>query len=120
MRADRSAASSLNVSPTLSDASNIFSSDQSSTNSFMAQSVKKNVFTVALINARSLKNKMNSLNKTLNELGADVTVITETWFKPSDESINCLLEDFKHKTGYNLLRKDRRENRRGGGLAIYF
>ena len=81
---------------------------------------KKNVFTVTLINARSLKNKLKSLNRTMNELGSDVTVVTETWFKSNDQSINCLLEDFKNKNGYGFLRKDRQSDKRGGGLAVCF
>ena len=65
----------------------------SSSNSFMNQFTGKNVFTIALVNARSLKKKLNSLKYVMNELGTDVTVVTETWFKPLDQSIKCLLED---------------------------
>ena len=86
----------------------------------MAQFTKKNVFTIALINARSLKNKLNSFNETLNELGADVAVVTESWFKSTDPSINSILEDFTNKNGYGFLRKDRQTNKRGGGLVICF
>ena len=70
------------------------------------------------MNARSLKRKLNSLKYVMNELGTDVTVVTETWFKPLDQSIKCLLEDFKNMNGYEFLRKDRQGGRRGGGLAL--
>ena len=82
--------------------------------------VKKNVFTVSLINARSLRNKLPSLKNTMNELGSDVCVITETWFKPDDAQIKVTLDDFKYKYGYEFLRKDRAGPKRGGGLAICF
>ena len=86
----------------------------------MGNCVKKNVFTFTLLNARSLKNKLESLKETMNELGTDVCAIVETWFKPADPSIKMLLEDFKHKNGYEFLRKDRQSMRRGGGIAICF
>ena len=77
----------------------------------MRDVVKKNIFTFALLNARSLKNKIDSLEKTMNELGTDICVITETWFKPEDQSIKTLLEDFKHRTGYDFLRRGQKGRR---------
>ena len=86
----------------------------------MGYCVKKNIFTVALVNARSLKNKLTSFKCTIDEIGTDVCVVTESWFQKTDKSINSILEDFKHKTGYDFLRKDRDTGRRGGGIAICF
>ena len=82
--------------------------------------VKKSVFTVSLINARSLKNKLDSLKITLDELGTDVCILTETWFKTSDNSIKQTLQDFKDINDYEFLRKDRESGKRGGGIAICF
>ena len=56
----------------------------------MQSTVKKNSFTVLLINDRSLKNKLASLEENMNEMAADAALITETWFK-DDRSINELL-----------------------------
>ena len=56
----------------------------------MKHETRKNVFTSILINARSLRNKLDSLKFTLSELGADVCLLTETWFK-EDVQINNLL-----------------------------
>ena len=86
----------------------------------MYHAVKKNVFTVSLANARSLRNKLESLRDTLNEIGADVCAVTETWFRTSDNQIKQTLEYFKHKYGYEFLRKDRSTDRRGGGIAVCF
>ena len=76
-------------------------------------------FSVALINACSLRTKLNSLKNTLNELGTDVCLLTETWFKNIDK-INYELEDFKHQSNYEFIRLDRKDDRRGGGVAICF
>ena len=85
----------------------------------MMHQTKKNVFTIALINARSIKAKLDSFYETLKELGADVCLLTETWLKNTDK-INQDLEDFKHKCGYAFLRKDRPGEKRGGGVAVCY
>lgn len=68
--------------------------------------LKINIFNVVLINARTLRTKLESFKDTLNELGADVCLITETWFKHKDQ-IKAELEDFKNKNRYDFIRKDR-------------
>ena len=91
----------------------------SSNDSWKARPFNKNIFTVSLINARSLHKKLDSLGNILNELTADLCLLTETWFK-ENRQINASLEDFINKTCYGLLRKDRGGPRRGGGVAICF
>ena len=81
--------------------------------------MNKNSFTAILINARSIKNKMASLNKMLNELTADLCLLTETWLK-DEEGINDMIEDFTNTSPYGLLRKDRVAGKRGGGIAICY
>ena len=49
----------------------------------MQNRLRRNIFTITLINARSLKPKLDSLKKTLNELCTDVCLLTETWFQDS-------------------------------------
>lgn len=78
---------------------------------------QKNIFTVTLINARSLRHKLKSFKKTLSEL--DVCLITETWFKLIDQIISEL-DDFTNQCGYHFLRRDRQSNRRGGSVAICY
>ena len=95
------------------------SSVKSSNDSWMQAPQNKNAFTSILINARSLKNKMVSFNKILNEMTADVCLVTETWLKNENE-INCMLEDFTSRTPYGFLRKDRGAGKRGGGIAIFY
>ena len=55
----------------------------------------------------------------MNELSADLCLITETWFKETD-LINNSLEDFKNRSAYCFLRRDRQGERRGGGVAVCF
>ena len=93
---------------------------KSSSDSWMGRYQRKNIFSVALINVRSLKAKLRSFKNSLDELGADVCLITETWFKENDNQINQILEDFKHQYNYHFLRRDRPGSRRGGGVAICF
>ena len=94
-------------------------SKTSNENSFMQSGLRRDVFTIALINARSLKPKLDSLKITLNELCADVCLITETWFQ-NTPVINSAVQDFTQKTDYEILRHDRKTGRRGGGVAVCF
>ena len=73
---------------------------------------EKNVFNSILINARSVLPKLCSLHETLNELAADVCIITETWLEEKD-SDNQELIDFQERTGYKLIRRDRFAGRGG-------
>ena len=81
--------------------------------------IKKNIFTVTLVNARSILAKLDSLNEYFNELYADVCLLTETWLKNEDR-INMRLQDFEDEHGLAFLRKDRSGGRRGGGVAMCY
>ena len=94
-------------------------SSDSSSNSWIRSTVKENIFTTLPINAHSIKNKMASFKKILNELVAHVCLLTETLLS-NENKINDDLEDFYNRSGYNFLRKDRQFGRRGGGIAIYY
>ena len=108
------------------DASSINDSDDQSSealsnksDSWMKEVDKKKIFTVALINEHSLIAKLDSFRDTLNELGVDICLLTETWFKDTN-TIKNTLEDFNQRHGYHLLRRDRRGTRRGGGVAVCY
>ena len=62
---------------------------------------------------------MTSFNKLLNEMTADICLVTETWLR-DEGPINSAIEDFTNQTCYDFLRKDRTLDRRGGGTAICF
>ena len=62
---------------------------------------EKNIFTSILINTRSVLPKLQSLHDTLNELAADVCVVTEKWLKEQDCD-NQQLIDFQEKQAINL------------------
>ena len=99
------------------------SSDTDSSEPWLRDFYKKNVFTTVLINARSLRKKLDSLKATLRELSADVCLLTETWFAGENgkgRQINVELDDFRHRTGYAFLRKDRVGSKRGGGIAVCY
>jgi ribonucleases P/MRP protein subunit RPP40 len=64
-------------------------------------------------NARSIVNKIQDLELLLRDENPDIVGITETWLNASILDSEMMIE------GYTLLRKDRRDNRRGGGVAFY-
>lgn len=77
-------------------------------------------FTVAHLNIRSIRNKMDELAVIVSELCPKVLTISETWLNESVDSTIVALD------GYNLYRMDRSYTRsntlfppRGGGLATY-
>ena len=72
-------------------------------------------FNCALINCRSLKPKIKSLQECFNINKLSVALLNETWFYKSDKQAKHLLQEMKNETG---IRKDR--DSRGGGVAIAF
>jgi exonuclease III len=56
---------------------------------------------------------IDEMRALLQETNIDVLCISESWFKKhhSDKSVSI--------TGYKLMRADRRDERRGGGTAMY-
>ena len=80
---------------------------------------RRNKFNLCLINARSVISKLSSLLETLNEIDVDMCMLTETWLK-NDPNIERNIEDFENQHGYNFIRRDRVDGRRGGGVAICY
>ena len=64
-------------------------------------------------NARSLVNKIKELELLVKSENADIIGVTETWLNTN------ILDSEMSMEGYSLLRKDRSDNRRGGGVALY-
>ena len=66
---------------------------------------------------------MYSLIDTLEEIDGHIAVITETWFRESNE-LSGVLRDAEDITGYGFIRRDRFESTgqdtRGGGVAIVY
>ena len=65
-----------------------------------------------LLNARSLRNKLTDLQASIYSNDVDILVITETWFTPA------ILDHEVLPSGYSVYRRDREEDRRGGGVLI--
>ncbi|KAK4469011.1 hypothetical protein MN116_000155, partial [Schistosoma mekongi] len=74
--------------------------------------VNTDLFTIVLINARSVLNKMSDLRTTVLITKPSAILVTETWCSSSvlDADINI--------DGYSLHRTSR-DNQRGGGCIIY-
>ena len=64
-----------------------------------------------LANARSLRNKIDEVELTLNHSKVDVAAITETWLTNDTQDVADI-------SGYKLYNKNR-TGQRGGGVAIY-
>ena len=60
--------------------------------------------------------KIVSLGEMINEIDADVTIVTETWLKGEENEQDIV--DFEQRTGFNFIRRDRNTGRRGGGVAV--
>lgn len=71
------------------------------------------LYKVELFNARSLKNKLGELHFHLNAYNPDIVCITETWLQTSTPD-SVVISD----TDYSIFRKDRCNNREGGGVCI--
>ena len=64
--------------------------------------------------------KISSFLDTLQELDADISVVTETWLQDSNEQSSRTLADFEARSEYKLIRRDRTQGMRGGGVAIAY
>ena len=71
------------------------------------------LYNVNLFNARSLKNKICDLHCHLNNNNLDIVCITETWLHSSTPD-SVVIGD----TDFSIFRKDRCNNREGGGVCI--
>ena len=69
------------------------------------------------MNARSLIPKLASFRGTLEELGTDIAIVTETWCQ-DDNPTRQVLADFENKNDLSIIRRDRRTGTKGGGVAI--
>ena len=82
-----------------------------------SQNTKTNTQTILpsifLSNTRSLVSKIEDLEIVVNQNNADIVCITETWLT---ESIPNSAVDIKN---YSLVRKDRKPDKRGGGVCAY-
>ena len=65
-----------------------------------------------LLNARSLRNKLTDFQASIYYDDVDILVITETWLTPA------ILDHEVLPSGYNVYRRDRENDRRGGGVLI--
>ena len=76
----------------------------------------------AITNARSLWKKINSLCDAHDELGIDLSIVTETWFykAPALEKVVCDAENGRALTLINNYRNRQGRTNGGGGVSIVF
>jgi exonuclease III len=77
-------------------------------------SVEPRFINCCLINARSLKNKLNDLHEFIYSERPDILCVTETWLNAS-VSDSLIVQD----TGYGVCRQDR-QHTEGGGVCILY
>ena len=65
-----------------------------------------------MINARSILKKVDNLKTRIEEENPDVVGITETWLN------NDILDKELHVINYNIIRKDRHDYKKGGGVML--
>ena len=70
-------------------------------------------YNINSFNARSLKNKLGELQCLLKTSNSDINCITETWLNPSIQD-SVVIGD----TNFSIFRKDRFDNREGGGVCV--
>ena len=76
--------------------------------------VNKSLPNIMVLNARSLRNKVDELSVRANQTMSDLICITETWLT------NHIPDDIVNINGYSVVRKDRaNDNNSGGGICTY-
>ena len=81
---------------------------------------KQNTVSIINTNARSISPKIDSLSDNLVELDCLFGILTETWLS-NGPALELQLEDFKERSGYTALTRNRPANARGvshGGVAV--
>ena len=72
----------------------------------------KQTLTVLLINARSLKNKLRDFQTMVYSRDSDIIVVCETWLT------SFMFDKEILPSGYDIYRRDRLNDKRGGGVLI--
>ena len=73
--------------------------------------------TASTINARSLKHKENLISEEIYNSNSDITIITKTWLRDTEEDNTWTLSSEFNNDSYQISKKNRR-NKRGGGIAL--
>ena len=81
-------------------------------NSSACTNDNKGLLTILNTNARSLCPKIDSLIDCMNELDANIAVVTETWLRDG-EGLDEDIRELSDAAGLNMLYRNRRPNERG-------
>ena len=92
----------------------ILSGDVSPNPGWSSSKLQQPGLKVAHLNIRSLPKHLDELRLLLQENPFDVICLNETWLNSSWRDAELSI------SGYNIIRKDRKDEQRGGGTAIYY
>ena len=79
----------------------------------------QNILKFAMVNAQSLRNKVEDFTHSVTASSYDVCLVTETWLRNNDMGDEALIAQLRIN-GYDFLHSPRAGNNRGGGLGILF
>ena len=82
----------------------------------IARAIRQRFHFLSIINANlrgTFCQKLDEIAVTLDQVAADIVFFTETWLN------SLIATDLIHVSNYTVYRKDRMENRSGGGVVIY-
>lgn len=80
----------------------------------MSKNHSSNTINIIHLNAQSLYAHIDDFRSDLQSCSTDIALVSETWLK------TCHSDGMISVGGYNILRNDRPDYKRGGGVAIYF
>ena len=83
----------------------------------LTKELGKHHIEACLINVRSLKSKVTELVDYVHKRSCDIVIITESWLKEEDDPV-WLEQNSLTDIGYKLFSSPRRDNRKGGGVAV--
>ena len=86
----------------------------SSKNKKIERYSSNNCLKVALVNARSIRNKVIELTDSLQSKDIDLSAVTETWLFPEDSVIIGQYNEF----GFNVTHLPRTSRKGGGGVGV--
>ena len=72
---------------------------------------------VSTVNTRSLKHQESLISEEIHNTNSDITIITKTWLKDTQEDNSWTLSSEFNNDSYQISTKNRRD-KRGGGIAL--
>ena len=71
----------------------------------------------AMVNAQSIRNKVDDFMHHVTSEGYDICAVTETWLRDEDPTDAIIIQELS-KNGYSFTHAPRKQTTRGGGLGL--